>query len=165
MRCGPTSGTVPQWRRSRLGDHRHADRAVGRAGHVYVALSIWNRIGAQTRSVLNSARHALLKSAKRSIDRFVAISRRSMNDVGRGQDRELSLLLVTLDHPGVMTPLAKIAIFGHPPLRILHPPHHLSTASLRAGRKSVRIASLSFAFYFAIFLDSTKRIFPDSGVP
>jgi hypothetical protein len=38
-------------------------------------------------------------------------------------------------------------------------------AELMDGRKSVRIASLSSLFYFAIFLDSTKRIFPDSGVP
>src|ERR1700737_4937407 len=30
-------------------------------------------------------------------------------------------------------------------------------------RKSVRIASLFSLFSFAIFLDSTKRIFPDSG--
>jgi hypothetical protein len=35
----------------------------------------------------------------------------------------------------------------------------------QAGRKSVRIASLFSLFYFAIFLDSTKRIFPDSGLP
>jgi hypothetical protein len=60
-----------------------------------------------------------------------------------------------------MTPLAKIAIFGHPPCTPLiafqqHP---------WAGRKSVRIASLFSLFSFAIFLDSTKRIFPDSGVP
>ena len=41
----------------------------------------------------------------------------------------------------------------------------VAAASLRAGHKSVRIASLSSLFYFAIFLDSTKRIFPDSGVP
>src|ERR1700730_8596447 len=34
-----------------------------------------------------------------------------------------------------------------------------------AGRKSVRIASLFSLFSFAIFFDSTKRIFPDSGVP
>ena len=65
------------------------------------------------------------------------------------------------DDPGVMTPLAKIAIFGHPPLHPLiafqqHP---------WAGRKRVRIASLFSLFSFAIFLDSTKRIFPDSGVP
>ena len=33
------------------------------------------------------------------------------------------------------------------------------------GRKSVRIASLFSLFSFGIFLDSTKRIFPDSGVP
>src|SRR2546423_11376913 len=48
---------------------------------------------------------------------------------------------------GVMTPL--------PPL------HRLSTASLT----SVRIASLFSLFSFAIFFGSTKRIFPDSGVP
>jgi hypothetical protein len=35
----------------------------------------------------------------------------------------------------------------------------------RAGRKSVRIASLFSFFSFAIFLDFTKRIFPDLGVP
>src|SRR5580692_3442670 len=57
-----------------------------------------------------------------------------------------------------MTPLAKIAIFGHPPSEFCTPPHHLSTASLRADRKSVRIASLSFAFLFRYFsrLDQTN---------
>ena len=55
-----------------------------------------------------------------------------------------------------MTPLAKIAIFGHPP-QILHPPHRLSTTSL-AGRKSVRIASLFSLFFFRYFsqLDQTN---------
>jgi hypothetical protein len=38
-------------------------------------------------------------------------------------------------------------------------------AADRAEIKSVRIASLFSLFSFAIFLDSTKRIFPDSGVP
>src|SRR6202140_4237985 len=43
----------------------------------------------------------------------------------------------------------------------LPPLHRLSTASLT----SVRIASLFSLFSFAIFFGSTKRIFPDSGVP
>jgi hypothetical protein len=30
----------------------------------------------------------------------------------------------------ILTPLAKIAMFCHPPIQILHPPHRLSTASL-----------------------------------
>jgi hypothetical protein len=63
-----------------------------------------------------------------------------------------------------MTPLAKIAIFGHPPFQILQPPHRLSTASLRGSLERSHSIAI-FAFSFAIFLDSTKRIFPDSGVP
>jgi hypothetical protein len=63
-----------------------------------------------------------------------------------------------------MTALAKIAIFSQPPLNFA-PPHHLSTASLRAGRKDRSHSIAIFASFFAIFLDSTKRIFPDLGVP
>src|SRR6202011_3665277 len=62
--------------------------------------------------------------------------------------RELSLLLVTL-----------------PPSKLCAPSSPFQQHPWRAGRKSVRIASLSSLFYFAIFLHSTKRIFPDSGVP
>jgi hypothetical protein len=57
--------------------------------------------------------------------------------------------------PGRRTPLA---------VRPL-PRGRARPGTLGGGRKSVRIASLSSLFYFAIFLDSTKRIFPDSGVP
>ena len=60
-----------------------------------------------------------------------------------------------------MTPPGENRHFRPPPLQILHPPHRLSTA----GRKSVCIASLFSLFSFAIFLNSTKRIFPNSGVP
>jgi hypothetical protein len=35
----------------------------------------------------------------------------------------------------------------------------------RESRIDLLAGTLSFAFYFAIFLDSTKRIFPSSGVP
>ena len=48
----------------------------------------------------------------------------------------------------ILTPLAKIAIFCHPPpSKFCTPPHCLSTASL-----SVRIASLFSLFSFATFL-------------
>ncbi len=52
---------------------------------------------------------------------------------------------------GVMTPLT--------------PPSSPFNSILERVVKSVRIASLFSLFSFAIFLDSTKRIFPDSGVP
>src|SRR6478672_8916789 len=71
-----------------------------------------------------------------------------------------------------MTPPGENRYFRPPPLQILHPPYRLSTASfsgslesLFCDRKSVRIALLFSLFSFAIFLDTTKRIFPDSGVP
>jgi hypothetical protein len=56
----------------------------------------------------------------------------------------------------------------------VHRAEHFRRALLRNAERSagverlrteLRIASLSSLFYFAIFLDSTKRIFPDSGVP
>ena len=63
-----------------------------------------------------------------------------------------------------MTPLAKIAIIGHRPSKFCTPLIAFQQHPW-VGRKSVRIASLFSLFSFAIFLDSTKRIFPDSGVP
>src|ERR1700736_6530465 len=50
---------------------------------------------------------------------------------------------------------------GGPPL----PPSSPFKSILERGRKSVRISSLFSLFSFAIFFDSSKRIFPDSGVP
>ncbi len=62
------------------------------------------------------------------------------------QGPPLPVTLRLIHDPGVMTPLAKIAIFGHPPLQILPPPQERS--------HSIAI----FAFFFRYFspLDQTN---------
>ena len=61
------------------------------------------------------------------------------------------------DDPGVLSPLAKIAIFGHPPSKFCTPLIAFQQHPW-AGCKSVRIASLFFAFFFRYFsqLDQTN---------
>jgi hypothetical protein len=73
--------------------------------------------------------------------------------------KEPSLLLVTLRSSRGNDPPGENRHFRPPPLRILHPPHHLSTASLRAGRKSVRIASLSSLFISLFFSTRPNEFF------
>ena len=60
---------------------------------------------------------------------------------------------------GLAAPLAKIAIFGHPPPNFSPPSSPFNSILGRVVRAC--IASLFSLFSFAIFLDSTKRIFPD----
>ena len=73
------------------------------------------------------------------------------------------------DHLWQGPPLPVTLRLIHPPPKmtqgVMTPPSSPFNSILERGRKSVRISSLFSLFSFAIFFDSSKRIFPDSGVP